>query len=150
MPTPEHHSIASGAGDHVPALPPPPEPSADGGIVPSPEITSKNTDIPQGGDIDIFTLSSVAALKILCGTVETLVKITGDVPPTPPVSAPDTPASQVIRAPQIIRATEESEAKITQKPCRDRPPSKSFRGMFSLFRTRSIFLPQESLAQTLA
>ncbi|KAL8795337.1 MAG: hypothetical protein Q9195_002207 [Heterodermia aff. obscurata] len=127
MPTPEHHSKTgegSGASDHVPALPPPPEPSADEGIVPTLDTTSKDTDvIPQGDDIDIFTLSSVAALKILCGTVETLVKITGDVPPTPPVSAPNTPMSHVIRAPQIVRAIEESEAKVAQKPCQDRPPN---------------------------
>lgn len=130
MPAPEHHSDAS---EHVPALPPPPEPSADGGIVPTLETTSKGTDaIPLGDHIDIFTLSPVAALKILCGTVETLVTITGDVPPTPPVSAPHTPMSQVIRTPQIIRAIEESEAKMTQKPCQDRPPSRSFPGIFSL------------------
>ena len=125
MPTPELHSEASGPSEHVPALPPPPEPSADSGIVPPLDATSKDTDIPQGDDIDIFTLSSVTALKILCGTVETLVKITGDVPPTPPVNAPDAPMSKFIRTPKIIRAIEESEAKITQKPCRDRPPSTS-------------------------
>ena len=136
MPTPEHHnqtSESSDASDHVPALPPPPEPSADGGIVPALNTTSKDTDaIPQGDDIDIFTLSSVAALKILCGTVETLVKITGDVPPTPPVNAPDMSILQVIRTPQIVRSIEESEGKITQKPCRDRPPSESFPDMFPL------------------
>ncbi|CAF9913585.1 MAG: hypothetical protein HETSPECPRED_001603 [Heterodermia speciosa] len=124
MPTPKHHSKTCEGSDHVPALPPPPEPSADGGIVPTLDTTSKDSDaIPQGYDIDIFTLSSVAALKILCGTVETLVKITGDVPPTPPVSAPNTPISRVIRTPQIIRAIAQSEAKITQKSCQDRPPT---------------------------
>ena len=142
MPTPKHHSKTCEGSDHVPALPPPPEPSADGGIVPTLDTISKDSDaIPQGYDIDIFTLSSVAALKILCGTVETLVKITGDVPPTPPVSAPNTPISRVIRTPQIIRAIAQSEAKITQRSCQDRPPSKSFlfRAIFLFFRIRSTF-----------
>lgn len=79
-------------------------------------------DIPKGNDLDIFTLSPIAALKMLCGTVETLVKITGDVPPTPPVSTPDTPKSW-IRVSQTSRAVQANETRHTQKPCRDRPPT---------------------------
>jgi len=40
---------------------------------------------------DIFSLSAVDALRMLCTSVETLVRITGDVPPTPPISYPNTP-----------------------------------------------------------
>ena len=35
-------------------------------------------------------------MKMLCNMMETLVQITGDVPPTPPVSQPSTPISRVI------------------------------------------------------
>lgn len=80
----------AGTGSHTqaqsphPPLPAPPDPADDPAVVPS--ITSPPLDeghIPE--DLDIFTLTPVAALKMLCGMVETLVKFTGDVPPTPPV-----------------------------------------------------------------
>jgi len=84
--------------DH-PSLPAAPDPSADPGVVPS--IASPPQDdgtIPD--EIDIFVLSPVAALKMLCGSVEALVMVTGDVPPTPPVSLEDTqlPNTQTIMA----------------------------------------------------
>lgn len=72
------------------ALPAPPSPSADISIVP--EITSPTKEIqdpgvvPQTGDINIFKLSPLAALKMLIGTVQALIDITGDFSPTPPVS----------------------------------------------------------------
>ena len=69
-----------------PQLPAPPSPSADAGIAPSKQDTSLDPDaIPKSQEIDIFTLQPVAALKIFCDMLETLVQITGDVPPTPPV-----------------------------------------------------------------
>jgi hypothetical protein len=82
--------------DHPP-LPAAPNPSADPGVVPS--ITTPPEDegiIPD--EIDIFVLSPVAALKMLCGSVEALVKVTGDIPPTPPVHLFDTPTVQTIVA----------------------------------------------------
>jgi len=42
-------------------------------------------------NIDIFTMVPVVALKMLCGLVEEIVHMTGDIPPTPPVSQPTTP-----------------------------------------------------------
>lgn len=71
----------------VPPLPSPPAPSADPGLAPN--VISPLDDpgiLPAKGDIDIFALSPVAGLKILCENVEFLVRITGDVPPTPPIS----------------------------------------------------------------
>lgn len=125
MHTPEHDEKTNknpSTSECVPALPPPPEPSADQGIIPRPDAVAEDSDaIPKGKDIDIFTLSPLAALKLLCATVETLVKITGDIPPTPPVSAPDTPKTQIIAAPLIVQAVVENEARQSQKSCRDRP-----------------------------
>ena len=127
MPTSEHDDQSSSSQSHddsVPSLPPPPSPSADRGIAPVTDAPPHDPgDIPKGNDLDIFTLSPIAALKMLCGTVETLVKITGDVPPTPPVSAPDTPQPQIIKVSQISRAVAENETRHSQKPCRDRPPT---------------------------
>ncbi|KAG8531498.1 uncharacterized protein KY384_003127 [Bacidia gigantensis] len=71
----------------TPQIPPPPSPSADAGIAPSQEVTSHDQhDVPEVEQINIFKLSPIAALKLLCGLLESLVRITGDVPPTPPVS----------------------------------------------------------------
>lgn len=86
--------------DPEPTLPPPPSPSADQNYVP--QITSPTTEVQDLGfdaindDGDIFQMSEVAALKLLCGTVETLIKITDDVSPTPPVTALQAPRPRVV------------------------------------------------------
>ncbi len=126
MHSPEHnqdhsrseHQSTSSEINTVPPLPRPPEPSRDPGIQPSihsaPEDTgtlpeSHNIDIstltpedtgtlPESHNIDISTLTPGAALKLLCGLMEALVRITGDVPPTPPVSHPNTPNLIVMQA----------------------------------------------------
>lgn len=67
-----------------PPLPCAPDPSTDPGVVPP--IASPPPDdgsVPE--DLDISVLSPVAALKMLCRSIDSLVKLTGDVPPTPPV-----------------------------------------------------------------
>ena len=104
MHTPDTHDDAAAvprsvADASVPPLPRPPAPSADPTLVP--DIVSLNeytTPLRAQADIDIFTLSPLAAMKILCSNVETLVQITGDVPPTPPISHPSTPKSRVLLA----------------------------------------------------
>lgn len=106
MHTPDTHEGATtvspgvASGDtSVPLLPPPPAPSTDPGlnhnIISS---TEDSTPLAAQEDIDIFTLSPLAAMKILCSNAETLVRITGDVPPTPPISHPSTPKSRVLLA----------------------------------------------------
>ena len=105
---PEHASM--------PTLPPPPEPSDDPGM--NPGIRSASEDLgalPESHNIDIFTLTPVAALKLLCTTVETLVRITGDVPPTPPISHPSTPNLR------IMQAEKESVARHARDGTRSRP-----------------------------
>ena len=82
----------------MPVLPPPPEPSADKGITSL--VTSPSEEygaLPEAESLDVFTLAPVAALRMLCDTVETLVRMTGDVPPTPPLSTPRRPGTQVIQ-----------------------------------------------------
>lgn len=76
----------------IPQLPRPPSPSADVGIVAaSVEAKPESDSIPDSNCLDIFSLSPTAALKILCISIQLLVRITGDVPPTPPISHPSTP-----------------------------------------------------------
>lgn len=75
-----------------PALPGPPRPSEDLGTnVPKTLPDEGLSEFSEEAEIDIFTLTPVAALKMLCSSVEDLIRITGNVPPTQPVSLPDTP-----------------------------------------------------------
>lgn len=80
-------------------IPRPPSPSADRGIVPDtqPSLADSGT-LSNAEDINIFTMSAVTALRMLCSTVETLVRITGDIPPTPPVSQTSTSDLGLIQA----------------------------------------------------
>ena len=67
-----------------PSLPAPPDPSADPGVVPSIRSPAPEDDsTPE--ELDIWTLKPVTALKMLCRSIDALVKMTGDIPPTPPV-----------------------------------------------------------------
>ena len=102
----------------TPPLPPPPEPSTDKGIVPQVTPALEEDEVlPEADTLDIFTLAPVAALRMLCDTVETLVRMTGDVPPTPPISTPR------ILASQILQAVKENPARHANKPCGDLPPT---------------------------
>ncbi len=81
----------------LPPLPAPPTPCADPGMIPAAASPAKDLkSLPDTADIDIFTLSPESTMKMLCNTIETLVLITGDVPPTPPVSHPSTPIPRVL------------------------------------------------------
>ena len=92
MGTPKESHAAMDPATTMLQIPRPPSPSADRGIFPVAESSlSDSGTFPRAEDLDIFTLSPVAALRMLCSTIETLVRITGDIPPTPPISRPTTP-----------------------------------------------------------
>ncbi|MCJ1307368.1 hypothetical protein MMC25_001014 [Agyrium rufum] len=77
-----------------PKLPPPPRPSADVGMSSNEHARIDEKSIEDEVDddtTDIWTMNPITALKMLCASVEELVLITGDVPPTPPISRPGTP-----------------------------------------------------------
>ncbi len=64
-------------------LPPKPNPSQDSGLkINSPH--SSDGSAPSPNNLDVFTIGPITALKLLCAGIEALVKVTGDVPPTPP------------------------------------------------------------------
>ena len=92
MHTPDEKHAGSESLSSIPQLPRTPSPSKDPGIAPNEGLSEADKDaVPDLENIDVFTLRPVAALKLLCGTIEGLVRITGDVPPTPPISLPSTP-----------------------------------------------------------
>ncbi|KAL9001560.1 MAG: hypothetical protein Q9169_000135 [Polycauliona sp. 2 TL-2023] len=86
--------------DSEPTLPPPPSPSADENFVP--QIASPATEVQDqafdaiNDDGDIFKMSELVALDLLCSTVQALIQIIGDVPPTPPVTAVQAPRPRVV------------------------------------------------------
>ena len=75
------------SSDQVLGSPPStPHPSKDPGIVPpiaAPSTTDGCLSIKESG---VTALSPLMALQLLCHHVDTLVKLTGDIPPTPPVA----------------------------------------------------------------
>ncbi|ESZ97167.1 hypothetical protein SBOR_2423 [Sclerotinia borealis F-4128] len=64
-------------------LPPPPNPSSDAGLTVHLCSNDREVSPPSPNSIDIFTLSPVTALKLLCAGIEALVQFTGDIPPMP-------------------------------------------------------------------
>lgn len=104
MHTPEHsdcltRSSSVQQGSPHPELPAPPQPSTDRGVTPTLDRACEADDaVPVDGDINIFHLSPVAALKMLCSNIEALVCMTGDIPPTPPISQGTTPNLQMMQA----------------------------------------------------
>ena len=90
---------SSSASSSTPKLPPPPSPSADAGIAPGKQLSLADPGaIPEIEDIDVFSLTPVASLKLLCSSLEVLVSLTGDVPPTPSVSELAAPTLDLARA----------------------------------------------------
>lgn len=81
------------------ALPNAPNPHADPGIIP------KQIGLPAASDaaiafdpsLDVTKLDPLQALSLLSTAVQALADLTGDVPPTPPISRPGTPSTSSIR-----------------------------------------------------
>ena len=89
-PSSEHptaHYSVNGQHGTIPQLPKPPSPSKDPRVsLEKPSGDGAEVALPPFQELDIDTLSAVAALKMLCKMVERLVEITGDVPPTPAIN----------------------------------------------------------------
>lgn len=64
-------------------LPPAPDPSTDPGVIPPIQSPAPENGDPEDGDV--WVLTPIAAMKMLCRSIDTLVRLTGDIPPTPPV-----------------------------------------------------------------
>jgi hypothetical protein len=59
-------------------LPPRPNPSADKGLVVPFPNDECDTSLPSPTRLDVFTLTPITALKLLCGGIEALVRLTGE------------------------------------------------------------------------
>lgn len=82
-------------------LPPPPNPSTDPNFIiqpPRPNLEPVASPQLNAQPDDIFEVSPLAALKLLSAGVEALVRITGDIPPTPPPTTPHLPNMRGMQA----------------------------------------------------
>jgi hypothetical protein len=77
------HTSGGGNSPPPPRQPPAPDPSKDRGVIPP--IRSPPPDEDGLEELDLWALTPLAALKMLCRGIDTLVRLTGDIPPTPPV-----------------------------------------------------------------
>lgn len=121
-PTASHESNNSERSIHIP--PPPPNPHEDQGLaITTPDCEDGHNSPPVG--LDVFTLPPVTALKLLCAGIEALVRITGDIPPTPPLSYPTTTNMKGMQAEkeEIVRSHSYTNLKMWQD--RPRTPSGS-------------------------
>ncbi|KAI2612364.1 cyclin-domain-containing protein [Hypoxylon fragiforme] len=102
--------------------PPPPIPSTDPKLVWQARTPPPLHTAPSPSSHDLFKLSPIAALKLLCAGVESLVRMTGDIPPTPPPTSPTLPnmrsmqreKAEIVRSyseKSLARLREQSEAK---------------------------------------
>ncbi|KAL0932370.1 cyclin-dependent protein kinase complex component [Colletotrichum truncatum] len=114
----------------VPELPPPPNPSLD----PRLSIAEDSPpNVPENDDV--FKLSPRSAMKLLSGGIEALVRITGDIPPTPPPTSPTLPnmrgmaaEKELIRSnseKNLARMRQEAEIAMAGRSVQQRPPMTS-------------------------
>ncbi|KAI4868991.1 cyclin-domain-containing protein [Hypoxylon rubiginosum] len=71
--------------------PPPPIPSADPKLLFQARTPPPLHAAPSPSSHDLFKLTPIAALKLLGAGIESLVRVTGDIPPTPPPTSPTIP-----------------------------------------------------------
>lgn len=91
---------AAAVAEPVTSPPEPPNPSEDAGLIPRIGSGPVNlSTIPSPPDVtlkwDANDILPETAMKMLCRALQALVAITGDVPPTPPLSRPTTPRGSV-------------------------------------------------------
>ena len=110
------HSISTDSTDSIiPSVPPPPPiPSADPGLqrlIPALDNTIVASPQLHALTDDIHHVTPVAALKLLGAGVEALVRMTGDIPPTPPLHDTHVPNMRGMQAEKesIVRSHSERE-----------------------------------------
>jgi len=109
-------------------LPPPPNPSSDPHLAISAGGEDSDASLPSPSSHDVFTISPVTALKLLCAGIEALVRITGDIPPTPPPTHSTPPNMRGMQAEKENIARSNSYKNFADLHKRPRTPSDSSGG----------------------
>ncbi|KAH8176688.1 cyclin domain-containing protein [Sarocladium implicatum] len=129
---PPHHTIqlhqdSSASSDSVHDLPPPPVPSSDPHLLPNgQDASSASQRAPDSADL--FELPALEAVKLLSAHIEVLVRMTGDIPPTPPLKHSTDPQMSGMQAEKdsIARThSEQSLARLAQQAQADANKSTS-------------------------
>ncbi|CAM1505035.1 Fc.00g106720.m01.CDS01 [Cosmosporella sp. VM-42] len=94
-----------------PQPPPPPDPSSDPVIA---VVEDKAAAPKTSNQHDLFKLTPSEALKMLSASVERLVKMTGDIPPTPPPKSPTVPHMSGMQAEKENIARSHSERSLSR------------------------------------
>lgn len=97
--------------------PPPPKPSTDPVLTiqpPQPDLQPITSPQLNAQPDDIFKVPALAALKLLSAGVEALVRITGDIPPTPPPMTPHIPNMRSMQAEKESIVRNYSEKSLTR------------------------------------
>ncbi|KAI9803294.1 MAG: hypothetical protein M1825_002085 [Sarcosagium campestre] len=119
----------AGSSSPPPPPPPPPDPSKDTGalqIERPDKAIADDTHVESDNDaVDIFTMTPVTALKLMCERIDMLAQLTGDVPPTPPVSHPTTPITKDIGIDRLSSKAENARTEGSSKDTVPKTPPKS-------------------------
>ncbi|KAI1828293.1 cyclin-domain-containing protein [Xylaria intraflava] len=105
--------------------PPPPVPSTDPRLISQARTPPPPHAVPTESSFDLFKLAPSAALKLLCAGMESLVAITGDVPPTPPPACPTAPNMSGMQEEKaaIVRSHSEKNLARLRQQQQQQPPS---------------------------
>lgn len=95
-------------------LPPPPVPSSDPRLSIDSNKSPADSTSMNNDDYDLFKLKPIDALQLLSASVELLVRITGDVPPTPPPKTPTDPQMSNMQAEKESIARSHSEKSLAR------------------------------------
>ncbi|KJZ76435.1 hypothetical protein HIM_04164 [Hirsutella minnesotensis 3608] len=137
--------------------PPPPVPSSDPRLA-----TAANDDarMSPSDEHDLFKLPPIEALKLLSASIELLVRMTGDVPPTPPPRTPTNPQMSDMQYEKANIARSHSEKSLarllrqqqqpsagSESPARDGRPSSSRQGGMTKLQAYSASMASQVKAQ---
>ncbi|KAI1335682.1 cyclin-domain-containing protein [Xylariaceae sp. FL0016] len=107
--------------------PPPPNPSTDPKLASQARTPPPLHAAPTPDAHDLFKLPPTAALRLLCAGIESLVRTTGDIPPTPPPSSPTYPNMSGLQREKvaIVRSHSEKNLARMQELANQQPPPTS-------------------------
>lgn len=118
QPPPPSNQDRESSDSSVPqSPPPPPKPSTDPVLTiqpPQPDLKPITSPQLNAQPDDIFKVPALAALKLLSAGVEALVRITGDIPPTPPPMTPHIPNMRSMQAEKESIVRNYSEKSLTR------------------------------------
>ncbi|KAJ8120643.1 hypothetical protein ONZ43_g2698 [Nemania bipapillata] len=112
--------------DAIPIVPPPrPVPSTDPNLISQARTPPPLHAVPTDSSADLFKLPPTAALRLLCAGIESLVRVTGDIPPTPPPTSPPVPNMSSMQREKAAIVRSHSEKNLARLQQQQQPVSQS-------------------------